>query len=170
VTFSPGVYIITGTNSLTGVALSILGGTVTGNGVLFYITDSTFDPSSGAPDSGDGNTAPSSTSLVQIPSVVITGLLPGSSFSPLADGSAFNNLLIYQRRQDSRPIVVYANLPGNMSMQGTVYTKWGSVFYCGSGTVNLTLVAGTVQFSMLGDLTLTPTQLLAPAQDVYLVQ
>ncbi len=48
VTFAPGIYIITGANPLTGVGLSILGGTVTANGVLFYITNSTsFDPSSG---------------------------------------------------------------------------------------------------------------------------
>ena len=120
VTFSPGVYIICGTNPLSGVGLSIIGGTVTANGVLFYITNNTtFDAASVAPDSGDGNTAPPSGNLIQIPSVVITGIAPGSSFSPLASGgSPFNGMLIYQRRQDSRPIVVYANLPGSVPLGG----------------------------------------------------
>ncbi len=100
---------------------------------------------------------------------MITGIASGSSFSPLSDGSPFDGMLLYQRRQDSSPMIVYANLPGYVPLQGIVYAKWGA-FFSGSGTVNLSVVAGTAQFLQLGSTTLTPTTFLAPAQDVYLVE
>jgi hypothetical protein len=174
VTFNPGIYIISGTNPTTGIGLNILGGFVTANGVLFYLTNSTsFNATSGAPDSGDGNARPATPSVLNmLPSALINAALPGSSFSPLQSASSpFNGMLIYQRRQDFRPIVVvYQNLLGSIPFQGTVYAKWGHFLFIGDGTLNLRTVSGTARFVPALGLTMNPSQLLAPAQDVYLVE
>ena len=171
VIFAPGIYIIRGANPITGISLSILAGTVTANGVLFYITNSTtFDPVSGAPDSADGDTRPPTGNITQLPSVVINSALPGGSFSPLAAGSPFDGMLIYQRRMDSNPIVVYANLPGDVPFQGAVYAKWAHFLFSGTGTLNLSITAGTARIIPVGSLTLKPTKLLSSAFDVFLVE
>ena len=48
--FNPGVYIIRSTNPQSQVALALIGGSITANGVMFYITNSTaYDPALGAP-------------------------------------------------------------------------------------------------------------------------
>ena len=46
VTFSPGIYIIQGSQGTTG--LNITSGTVTGNGAMFYNTSDNYDPTTGA--------------------------------------------------------------------------------------------------------------------------
>jgi hypothetical protein len=172
--FQPGVYIIRGVNPSTQIALNLIGGTITANGVMFYITNSTgYDASSGGPDSGDAENGPGShPAQTLVPSVVINTALLGSSFSPLADPSSpFNGLLVYQRRQDLRPIVI-ANqnllLGGNIS--GTIYAKWGHVIFAGNSTYNVKIVAGTVRLLAVLDMTLSPSALLPPAQDVFLVE
>jgi hypothetical protein len=176
VAFSPGIYIIRNVNPISGIGLNILGGTVTANGVLFYITNSTaFDGSSGSPDNADGDVRPPMASITQLPSVIINASLPGGSFTPLqSSGSPFNGMLIYQRRQDSRPIVIAANalesLLGTLPFQGAVYAKWAHFLFSGAGTLNLSITAGTVRIIPLLGLTITPSQLLPPAQDVYLVE
>ena len=48
VVFEPGIYIIRNVNPVTGLALSIIGGTVTADGVMFYLTNSPgYDAASG---------------------------------------------------------------------------------------------------------------------------
>ena len=174
VVFNPGIYIITGTNSTTGIALNILGGTVTANGVMFYITNSAaYDPTTGLPDGNDGDTSPTApTTLVSVPSVVINSALPGSSFSPLASSSSpFNGLIIYQRRADYSPIaIVQSSLLGAVPFSGGIYAKWGQVLFAGSGTYSVSIVAGTVRLVNVLGMTLAPTALLPAAQDVYLVE
>lgn len=172
VVFSPGIYIICSVNPTTGIGLNILGGTVTANGVLFYITNSTsFNATSGAPDNADGDTRPATASVTEVPSVVINAALPGSSFSPLATASSpFAGMLFYQRRQDYRPIVIYSGLPTSTVFQGIVYAKWAQFLFGGSGTLNLSVASGTARFVMIGGVTVTPTNPLPPAQDVFLVE
>jgi Flp pilus assembly protein TadG len=174
VTFTPGIYIVTGSNSLTGAAVNILGGTVTANGVMFYVTNSSnYSPVTGLPDSGDGDSKPptlSSDSLT--PSVIINAALPGGSFSGLASaGSPFNGMLVYQRRADYGPIViVQTSLLGASSLSGALYAKWGQVVLAGNGTYNVSIVAGSVRLAPVLSMTLAPATLLSPAQDVYLVE
>lgn len=174
VVFQPGVYIIRGVSPTTNTALSIVGGIVQANGVLFYITNTTtYDAASGAPDATDGESIPSNPGTSHlIPSVVISGALPGSSFTPLGGtGTAFDGLLIYQRREDFRPIViVYQNLLGNPTFNGTIYAKWGHVAFIGDGTHDMRIVAGSARLVPLLGLTLAPSTLLPPAYDVYLVE
>ncbi|HEV2971729.1 MAG TPA: hypothetical protein VGY55_17255, partial [Pirellulales bacterium] len=160
-------------NPLTHVALNVVAGSVTANGVLFYVTNSTnYDATIGDPDNGDGETRPTSSMAGMIPSVIINAALPGSSYSPLADPtSPFNGMLIYQRRADPRPIVVaQESLLGAGSLSGAFYAKWGHVLFTGTGAYNVRIVAGTARLITALGMTITPSPLLPPAQDVYLVE
>lgn len=174
VVFQPGVYIIRGVNPLTNLALSVVAGTVTANGVMFYVTNSSnYDATTGAPDSADGSTAPSqSLPTTMFPSVVINAALPGSTYSGITDASSpYSGMLIYQRRDDLRPIIIAeAGLLGPGSLSGTVYAKWGAVEFAADGTYDLRIVAGTVALVSELGLTLIPTTFLPPAQDVFLVE
>ena len=132
VDFEPGIYVIRGKSPLTSAALSIVGGIVRAEGVLFYITNSAaFDPDSGFPDQGDNSTPAAPQTQTLLPSVMINAALPGIRLTPLkSEGSPFDGLLIYQRRQDFRPIaVVCQNLIGSTTIAGTIYAKWGPVSY-----------------------------------------
>jgi hypothetical protein len=172
--FNPGVYIIRGKNPVTQLALFIAAGTVTADGVMFYVTDSVaYDPAVGAPDSGDGETAPPPPGMsTLIPSAVINAALVGSSLTPLSNGgSAFNGMLLFQRRMDRRPILIVneAMIAGG-SIAGTIYAKWGQLVFSGQGTYDLRFAAGTVRFLTVLDVTLAPARLFPPVQEVFLVE
>jgi hypothetical protein len=175
VRFEPGIYIIRSTSPYTNMALTIVGGSVQAEGVLFYITDAAnFDAASGQPDtSDDSNAAPPNPPLTSKPSVHIAPLLPGSHISGLQQpGNPLNGMLIYQRRIDRRPIVITATkLAGGGEVSGTIYSKWGHVvFVGGSGSYDLRIVSGTLRVANAFDSTIAPTQLLPPAQDVLLAE
>jgi hypothetical protein len=80
-------------------------------------------------------------------------------------------MLIYQRRNDFRPIVVIHQsiLPGS-SLAGTIYARYGHVVFAGSGTYDVRIVAGSGRLVNLLGMTLAPTTLLPPAEDVFLVE
>jgi hypothetical protein len=103
---------------------------------------------------------------------VINAALPGSRLTPLSSvGSPFNGMLLYQRRQDYRPIVVVCqNLIGSTTISGTIYAKRGHFIFAGDGTHDLRIVAGSVRLAPVLGLTLAPSQPLPPARDVYLVE
>jgi hypothetical protein len=173
VVFQPGIYLIRGKSPLTSAALSVVGGTVTAEGVLFYITDSaTFEPAGGLPDQADNSVPAAPQTAALTPSVVINAALPGCRLTPLASpGSPFDGLLIYQRRQDFRPIVfVCQNLIGSTTISGTVYAKRGHFIFAGDGTHDLRIAAGSVRLAPVLGLTFAPSQPLPPARDVYLVE
>lgn len=173
VVFSPGVYIVRSVNPMTQIALNIIAGQVTANGVMFYITNTTsYSATSGAPDSSDaGSSAPAPALTTLVPSVVIASLL-GSSYVPISTAnSPFNGVLIYQRRIDRRPIVLADQsllLAGTLS--GTIYAKYAQVVFACNGTFDMRFVCGSMRFANLLQTTIAPTQLLPPAQDVYLVE
>lgn len=174
VVFQPGVYIIRGKKPLTNISLNLVGGFITAEGVMFYITNSSdYSAASGVPDSGDGETSPSMPSLLNsIPGVVINAALIGSSFSPLSGtGSPFDGMLIYQRRQDYRAIVI-ANqqLLGGSTISGRIYAKWGHVLFAGNGSYDVSIAAGTVRLASVLAITLSPTNRFAAAKDVFLVE
>jgi Flp pilus assembly protein TadG len=171
--FNPGVYIIRSTNPLTQLALAVIAGQVTAKGVTFYITNSpNYSATTGAPDSGDGNSVPPGGSLINLlPSVVLASLL-NSTYTPISNSnSPFNGLLIYQRRVDRRPIVLADEeivLGGTLS--GAVYAKYAQIVFAANGTYDLKLVSGSLAVANILDCTLNPSQLLPPAQDVFLVE
>jgi Flp pilus assembly protein TadG len=174
VVFQPGVYIIRSVHPVTQIGLNVVGGNVTANGVMFYITDTAgYSATTGGPDGDDLENAPTATPpLSLVPSVVINAALFGS-WSPITDSqSPFDGMLLYQRRHDQRPIVVaHQNLLLGGSISGTIYAKWGHVLFVGSATTyDVRLVAGSVRILTVAGSTFAPGNLLPPAQDVYLVE
>jgi Flp pilus assembly protein TadG len=172
--FQPGVYIIRSKDPVTQMSLSMIAGTVNAHGVLFYITDSAgYDGVSGSPDSGDGETSPASPGAGALqPSVFIQAGLLGSGISELnSAGSPFDGMVIYQRRQDRRPIeIVHQSLVGSGSFSGVVYGKWAHVVFVGNGTYDARFVCGTMRVLTLFDSTLAPSQSFPRAKDVLLVE
>jgi hypothetical protein len=174
VTFQPGVYVIRNKNPITNISLNILGGTITANGVMFYVTDTAaYSAISGSPDNSDGETAPAQTSPLNIvPSVVVNAAVAlGSQFSPLnSTDSPFHEIFLYQRRQDYRPIVIsHQTLLDGATLRGRLYSKWGHISFIGDGHYDLSFVAGTVRFVSALGMTIAPATLLDSAKDVYLV-
>jgi hypothetical protein len=153
--------------------LSILAGTVTANGVLFYVTNSNdYDANSGSPDNGDGSSSPVPSIPGLTPSVVINAALLGSNYSGLNDSqSPFYGMLVYQRRLDPRPIVVaHESLIGGGSVAGAMYAKWGHVAFTGAGVYDIRIVSGTARLITALGMTIAPTNRLPPAKDVFLVE
>jgi len=174
VIFEPGVYIIRGCQPVTGISLNLLGGEITAEGVMFYITDAhTFSASTGAPDSGDGDDAPPAPGLTAlVPSVVIAGTLLNSHFSPLNDAnSPFNGMTLYQRRNDRRPMIIaQQNLLLGGSFSGRVYAKWGHLTLIANGVYDASFAVGTMRVVTVLDTHILPTDPLPPARDGYLVE
>lgn len=174
VVFDPGVYIIRDVNPVSRIGLSILAGPVTAEGVMFYFTNSSgYSPTSGAPDRFDGETAPGSPGVLTLfPSALINGGILSSRFSGLnSPGSPFHGLVMYQRRQDRRPILILG-LPvlGSSSFSGNIYAKWGSVILGGTGTYRSALSVGSLRILDVLDCRIEPTSPFPPAYDVFLVE
>jgi Flp pilus assembly protein TadG len=174
VTFQKGIYIIRGKNPLTNIPLQIIGGEVKAEGVMFYITNSaTYSASSGLPDSGDSDETPPGPTLGTIlPSAVINAGLLGSKYTPLnSPGSPFHGMLIFQRRNDRRILVIARDtLLSNGQFGGTIYAKWGHLVMVGMGSFDSRFVVGSMRFVNVLDCQIEPTNLLPPAEDVFLVQ
>lgn len=174
VIFEPGVYVIRGVHPVTQIGLAILTGTVRAEGVLFYLTNNpNYSVYSGMPDELDGQTEPAPPGVLDLlPSAVIDVGVINSRFSPLdAPGSPFDGLLIYQRRQDRRPIlIVQQSLLGNSQFAGNVYARWGHVILAANGTYRSAFVAGSLRVATALDSSVAPLQLLPPAYDIYLVE
>lgn len=169
-----GVYIIRNKHPLTGISLQVIGGQVTADGVMFYITDSaSFTPAAGLPDASSSGATPSPLALSGVsPSVVLNVGLLGSDFSPLTGtGSVYDGVLLFQNRADRRIIVISRDtLLSTGTLNGTVYAKWGHVIFAGMGSCDTRFVVGSMRFANVGTVTLSPAQLLPAAQDVFLVQ
>lgn len=174
VVFDPGVYIIRDVHPITRIGLSILAGPVTAEGVMFYFTNSPgYSPASGTPDGLDGETSPGNTGvLTLLPSALINGALLSSRFSGLnSPGSPFHGMVMYQRRQDRRPILILGlPLLGSSSFSGNVYAKWGSVILGGTGTYRSAFAVGSLRILDVLDCRIEPTNPLPPAYDVFLVE
>jgi hypothetical protein len=171
VVMESGVYIIRSRHPLTGISLEIVGGQVTAEGVMFYIIDDpSFTPSSSAPDAEDPP-PPLMVQITPISAVINAGLL-GSRFTPLSEtGSVYDGTLLFQNRADRRIIVVARDtLLSSGSLSGTIYAKWGHVVFSAMGTFDARFVVGSIRFVNVLDVTLQPSHLLPPAQDVFLVQ
>ncbi len=53
-------------------------------------------------------------------------------------------MLLFQRRQDQRPIVFAQTSPLGGTLSRTIYAKWGNVLVAGLGTYNARIVTGTL--------------------------
>jgi hypothetical protein len=152
VIFTPGIYVLQN-RSGGGNIMSITGGTVTGNGVMFYNTGSTWDPVTGGDDQTD--LATSSQTLpngqrTRFGGITLNG--PQVNMTPIrvAAGSpmsVFQDMVIYQRRVNTESISINngASFPGGIS--GRIYAKWGSLNVSGNGTYNFSIVVGSMSSS-----------------------
>ncbi len=175
VIFEPGVYIIRKTHPLTGIGLSIIGGQVTADGVMFYVTDTaTYSPASGSsPDAADGETPATQLNEMTLPpSICINAGLLGSRYSALnSPGSPFHGILIYQRRLSRRPIVLVAEqLLGGTALSGVVYAKWNRTVFVGHGTYDLRFAVGSLAVVNALQCNLSPSSLFPPVSEVFLLQ
>ncbi len=157
VTLNPGIYVLEGgaTN-----ALDITGGTVTGNGVMFYNTASNYDPASGT-DTGTGS---SKFGGINISSAGVT-------FSPISDPSSpYNGMTIFQDRANTSTISIQGGSSG-AQITGTTYAANANLAISGSGNWNSQFVVGSMNISGQGTLTLNYAgQNLGMAPEVFLVE
>ena len=162
--FNPGIYIIRSTNPTTGIALNILGGTVTANGVMFYITNSaTYDPTTGLPDGNDGDSSPATPTTLVIGSQ--RGHQCGVARQQFFAAGKFlqpvqrHDYLSAACRLQSRSPSCKRACSAQSSFSGAIYAKWGQALFAGSGTYNVSIVAGTVRLVNVLGMTLAPTAL-----------
>jgi Flp pilus assembly protein TadG len=163
-TFSPGIYVFKGGS---GNDLSIgSSSTITGNGVMFYFTNPTYDPATGLPDANDGSTkgnVPGSTlTMAGGPTVTLT---------PYANASSpFYGMLFYQRRWNTS----VPKLTGNgtsLSLTGTIYAKWANFDLAGQGTYGAQFLVGSLLLSGNGLVTINATgKNFGKANLVFLVE
>jgi Flp pilus assembly protein TadG len=154
VTLSPGITVIAGSGGLT-----MHGGTLQdlGKGVMIYNTASTYNPTTGAPDSSDGSTKPTST--------VGGGVtIDGSStinVSPLTSGT-FSGMVFYQRRGDNASLSVTGNssninFTGTGGQVSTLYAKWANFTLAGTGKYNAQFLVGTMTINGGASVTINAT-------------
>jgi Flp pilus assembly protein TadG len=157
VTFNPGIYVLEGGKTN---ALDITGGTVTGNGVMFYNTASTYVPSTGA-DNGTGTT--------KFGGINISS--GGVNFTPLNDvTSPFNGIVIFQDRANTSNISIQGGSSGSQ-VTGTTYAANALLTITGSGTWNTQFIVGAVSVSGQGTFTVNYAgQRLGKAPEVFLVE
>lgn len=161
VTFQPGIYVI------TGGELKITGGNVVANGVMFYITLKDYNPSTGLPDSLDGETLPP-TNNAQRGGITVTS---NATLRALNNPSSpFHGMLFYLRRINDSAVTVAGNATAGQVV-GTIYSKWSQLTLTGQGVFNTQFVIGNVKWSGNGNMTISPTGYeFAKAGLVYLVE
>jgi Flp pilus assembly protein TadG len=181
VTFKPGVYILSPKNS--GEGLSVTGGTVTGNGVMFYLTGSDYlDQSPGYWDNLDGavtlnsnNQLPAAPagepSNVVYASLSMSGTKGSVNLTGITDTSSpWYNMLFFQRRRDQNAISLSGNA-GSGTFGGVVYAKWANFSVSGNGTFNSTFIVGSTTVSGNGTVTVNGTgKSFGAANEVFLVE
>jgi hypothetical protein len=155
-TFNSGIYVLYSNSKNNG--LTINGGTVTGAGVMFYATGTSYDPtksyspiSNPAADPNNAVTT-SSSSGSNMASIGING---GTvNLSPITDTSSpFYGLLIYQARLDTTGLGVGGN-SNNVNLTGTAYAKWASFSLSGQGQYNAQFIVGSMSISGNGIVTI----------------
>ena len=161
VTFQPGIYVI------TGGELKITGGNVVANGVMFYITLRDYNPTTGLPDSNDGETLPP-TNNAQRGGITVTSNATLRAYNN--PSSPFHGMLFYLRRINDSAVTVAGNATSGQVV-GTIYSKWSQLTLTGQGVFNTQFIIGNVKWAGNGDMTLSPSGYdFARAGLVYLVE
>jgi Flp pilus assembly protein TadG len=162
VVFQPGIYIIRGGD------LQVTEEKVTANGVMFYLTGSDYNVSTGWPDIADLAKAPPADGNPSFGSVTINA---GLKFWGLDNTSSpFNGMLFYQRRLNTNAFSLQGNSSaGNLS--GTIYTKWAQMKISGQGNYGAQFVVNDVALSGNGTVNIDyGTTTLARSNQVALVE
>ena len=160
VTFQPGIYVI------RGGSLTLTGGNISGQGVMFYLTGTDYSALYGTPDNADGENTPSSASTMGGATISTRVNLTGYSDTT----SPYSGVLIHTRRFNTNPIIL-SSPQTNETLNGTVYSKWGPLTLSGSGVYNLQCVTRRATWNGSNNLTLTrgSANLLGTKQ-VYLLE
>lgn len=161
VVLMPGIYVLQKLSG-GGNILSITGGIVTGEGVMFYNTGPTWDPVSGGDDVGDLN-ADSETDPFGVHGTKFGGIdihaegvrlspidtdpLLGYDYSGMGGIEAFNQLVIYQRRFNTTSINITNGQPAPLGITGRFYAKWAELNLSGQGTYNFSIIVGSMSVS-----------------------
>jgi hypothetical protein len=144
VTFQPGIYVI------RGGSLTLTGGNISGQGVMFYLTGTDYSALYGTPDNADGENLPANASTMG--SVTISTRVNLTGFSSAS--SPFNGMLIHTRRFNTNPIL-FASPQNSGTLTGTVYSKWGPLTLSGTGVYNLQFVTRRATWNGSSGLTLS---------------
>lgn len=160
VTFQPGIYVI------RGGSLTMTGGTITGPGVLFYLTGTDYSALYGTPDNGDGENIPSTSTAMG--GVTITTPVNLTAYNN--PGNPFSGMLIYTRRFNTNPLVI-ASTQNTGTLTGTIYSKWGPLTLSGSGVYNIQGIVRRATWNGSGNLTITKgTSAFLSNRQVYLLE
>lgn len=160
--FMPGIYVLSPqANNHSGFSASN-GTTVTGLGVMFYVTGTNYDPATGSPDSSDGNIT--GTLSADMASFSINGgLFNLSPISRTTNGieqstgqfvhEDFEGMLFYQRRWNSRSATVVGNST-DVLLSGTLYARSASVSISGQGRYDAQFIVGSLSATGNGQITI----------------
>jgi Flp pilus assembly protein TadG len=168
VTFSPGVYVLAGGSG--GSALKITGGTVTGNGVMFYNTASSYAPTSATDSTNAFSTTLPTISQSQFGGVTING--GNINLQPISDvNSPFDGMLFYQSRGNQSLIKLAGGSGTTINLAGTLYAEWGNVELSGQSSYNAQFIASTMSVTGGGVVTVNFTgNNRGKANTVFLVE
>ncbi|MEY3172096.1 MAG: hypothetical protein RLZZ436_9 [Planctomycetota bacterium] len=152
VVFLPGIYVLQN-RSGGGNIMTITGGTVTGNGVMFYNTGATWNPEDGGDDRLDLATSSQTFPVGQrtrFGGITLNGPLVNMTpinVEPNSPMYVFQDMVFYQRRLNTESININngASFPAGIS--GRIYAKWGSLSVSGNGTYNFSIVVGSMSSS-----------------------
>ncbi len=168
--FPAGIYVVKGGNfKITGNS------TVTGNGVMFYMTGSNYDLTTGSPDSSDGGSSPPTSGNPTFGGITINGNVGKNAGTVNLTGlndstSPFNGMLFYQRRWNTQG----ADINGGSDvtqLNGTIYAKWAQFKLDGSGVYNSQFLVGSLALSGQANITINYAgKNLGKAPQVFLVE
>ena len=168
--FPAGIYVIKGGNfSITGNS------TVTGSGVMFYLTGSNYDSTTGSPDSSDGGSSPPTSGNPTFGGITINGGSGANAGTVNLTGlndstSPFNGMLFYQRRWNTQG----ADINGGSDvtqLNGTIYAKWAQFKLDGAGVYNSQFLVGSLALSGQANITINYAgKNLGKAPQVFLVE
>ncbi|MCE9567559.1 MAG: hypothetical protein K8U57_36630 [Planctomycetes bacterium] len=167
VTFQAGIYVLRGGHAGHALNLSTTG-TIVGTGVMFYNTGSNYAATTGGPDKSDGNQLGTDMSVTFGDINIDAGNLNLTSLT--GSESPFAGYLIYQRRWNTKPIVLKRNASGD-TISGTAYARWAQLTAVGPGIFQSQFVVGKfVATGASGSVGLVVPTLAGKAQVVYLVE
>jgi hypothetical protein len=145
---------------LSGTALSISGGTVSGSGVMFYNTGNNYNATFGSSGTTYGKITISAD-----PNVSFTDISSLNTSSSIFDGMVF-----YQDRSNTQ-VVSFAGGTTGSSIKGTTYAPNAELIVSGSGTWQSQLIVGWLSVNGAPNITIDPTgAVLGQAGNVYLVE
>ena len=177
VTLAPGIYVLPGNKATVNFGKA---SSVTGSGVMFYVTGANYDPSTGVPDNADPldpwNLSPPGNTGTSFPNLswdfsagmTLTGIDTTQYSYANSAIKVFNGMLFYYRRADAANISLTGPSSTGTS-SGTLYAKWGSVSLTGNGSLGLQFVVDTVTITGNGSITINYAGSKVSNTTVYLV-